>query len=190
MKAALYVRVSMGNVGDEREQNPDMQLHPMREECRRLGWEIVGEFVDRETGSSKLRPEFRRMLLKAKNKDCDLIFVWRLDRLSRFTPEEAIYVLYKLKLFGVYIKSLTEPIVDTTDNNPLPEHYRIPMISFVQAAAFDERLRIMQRTAAGIAQKKREGTWRGGRPKGKKDSTQRGRRWKAKPEVTVEGMFE
>jgi hypothetical protein len=45
----------MENVGtkdkpDDREQNPEAQLSPMRVECAKRGWEIAGEFTDRQTG--------------------------------------------------------------------------------------------------------------------------------------------
>ena len=48
-QVALYARVSDPNIQDtENSASIDQQLATQRGLCKRNGWQIVGEFVDRE----------------------------------------------------------------------------------------------------------------------------------------------
>jgi DNA invertase Pin-like site-specific DNA recombinase len=195
MRAALYIRVSMENVGteekaDPREQNPDLQLQPLRDYLQTHQMQEIGVFIDRMSGSEKTRPEFRRMLLKAKAQEFDIILVWKIDRFARFEPIESLLTLYKLNRMGVHVRSITEPYIDTTDSNPIPHEWRLVVMSMILSGAYAERKKISERTQAGIHVKKKSGAWKGGRPKGSKDSKPRARRWDKKPDVSVDDMFE
>ncbi|MBQ6639328.1 MAG: recombinase family protein [Lachnospiraceae bacterium] len=66
-----YVRVST------REQNEDRQLAVMRE----LGIPEENIFIDKQSGKDFNRPQYRKLLRKAK-KD-DLIYIKSIDRLGR-----------------------------------------------------------------------------------------------------------
>lgn len=185
----------MENVGtedkaDPREQNPDLQLQPIQDYMLKHQMQNAGIFIDRMSGSEKTRPEFRRMLLKAKAGELDIILVWKIDRFARFEPIESLLTLYKLNRLGVHVRSITEPYIDTTDSNPIPEEYRLVVMSIILSGAYAERKKISERTQAGIQVKRKTGAWKGGRPKGSKDSRPRSRRWDKKPEVSVEDMFE
>lgn len=167
----------MENVGtkeapDEREQNPEAQLGPMREECKRRGWEIVGEFIDRQTGTEMYRPEFKRMMEEVGR--AQMIMVWRADRFSRFSPLEALVVVEELHTRKIGFYSLYEPYASDLPENTTPEDMRLFLLhlSFMNAKA--ESKRISDRTKAGIAAKKADGTWKGGRPVGSTDKVQRG----------------
>ena len=176
----------MENVLDEREQNPEAQLEPMRNYCKAMGWTIIHEFVDRESGSSFLRPEFRAMIERLTQKEVDCLMVWKLDRLSRFKAIDALTLIAELKKRCIAIKSIQEPWADTTVANPTTD-----LLLFITAwIAEQERKSISDRTKAGIAAKKLDKTWRGGRPKGSKDKHPRAdRRWDKRPDLSVPDLF-
>ena len=99
-QVVLYARVSDPNIQDtENSASIDQQLATQRELCKRNGWQIVGEFVDREyykatqspkrgkvvnpSGERADRPQFLAMLEAVKAGDVDAVLCWRDDRLVR-----------------------------------------------------------------------------------------------------------
>lgn len=188
MRVFLYARDSMDEIGTEREQNPELQLFPMREECQRRSWNIEGEFIDRISGGELLRDQFHKMLQAAARKECDLVMVWKADRFCRFKPSEAIVVLYELESYGIAFYSLTEPYMSTLPENPIPEEWRTTISSIIFSAAYAERKKISERTKAGIAAKKLTGDWHGGRPKGSKDKQER-KSPRFKPDIRPGDLF-
>lgn len=184
-KVFMYARVSKDDRG-EREQNPEAQLLPMREECRTKGWEIVEEFVDRHTGGEMNRPRFKAMMERVARKEADAVMVWKVDRFSRFDPMEAVVVLYYIREYGVGFISLMDPDASTI-SNPLPEILRLPILALKLAFAAMERESISMRTKAGIAAKRAMGQWKGGRPKGSLDTAPR--KVSISQDISVEDMF-
>ena len=77
-QAAIYARVSTRD-----KQETMNQLTQLRELCRRQGWLVVSEYIDRETGSVSTRAEFQKMLLHASQRKFDVLLFWALDRLTR-----------------------------------------------------------------------------------------------------------
>ena len=207
MRVFLYARVSTDAAKEW--QDPNRQLVPMREYCQKKGWEVVAEFIDFLSGSDRHRPEFRQMLIRAKNGECDLIFVDELSRLSRFSATDALFLIKRLKdKYKVSIKSHSEQYIDTQEENPLGEVF----LFFISWIAAQERKLIKARVKSGIANKRKclkspdgkhkvenakcilcgaegKAIWKGGRPKGCRDAQQRERRWKVKPAVDVEDLF-
>src|SRR4051794_24937740 len=49
LRAGLYARVST----EDRGQNPETQLRPLREYAERRGFSVVGEFVDHASGTTE-----------------------------------------------------------------------------------------------------------------------------------------
>jgi DNA invertase Pin-like site-specific DNA recombinase len=60
-KIALYARVSTKDKG----QDPENQLHILREFARTQGWEIAREYVDHVSGKSSDRAQFQRLFVDA-----------------------------------------------------------------------------------------------------------------------------
>ena len=59
MRAAIYVRVSTANSG----QDPTMQTRELVEYCERRGWKVVDEYVDVGiSGAKEKRLELDRMV--------------------------------------------------------------------------------------------------------------------------------
>lgn len=57
MRVALYGRVSTKDKG----QDTENQLAQLRQYAASMGWQIVFEFVDHETGSKSDRQQFTEM---------------------------------------------------------------------------------------------------------------------------------
>ena len=79
MRAAVYARVS---TADGR-QDTENQLAELRGFASRQGWQIMGAYIDHESGGRADRAEFRRMFGDAAQRKFDLVLVWALDRLTR-----------------------------------------------------------------------------------------------------------
>jgi DNA invertase Pin-like site-specific DNA recombinase len=111
MKVALYARVST----NDKDQNPETQLRPLREHARTLAdAEVVGEFVDRASADDlRGRRAWRQLLEAALQRQVDLIVVWRLDRAFRSVVDGAT-TLQTLRSSGCGIRTLQEPWIDTT----------------------------------------------------------------------------
>ena len=79
VRVALYARVSTRNHG----QDTEVQLRELRQYCQRQGWEIVGEYTDRITGTKARRPGLDKLMADAANHVFDVVLVWRWSRLAR-----------------------------------------------------------------------------------------------------------
>jgi DNA invertase Pin-like site-specific DNA recombinase len=163
LKVALYARVSLeeGNKDDRRYQEPENQLEPLREWARRIGADIVEEYVDRGSGADPNRPRFRQMLQDAMMMRFTVILVWKFDRFTREPLFVAVGRIQKLRDRGIGLKSFTEEWLDTAKENPMGD----VILSMMAWAAANERQKISERTKAGIARRRNIGQWRGGRPK-------------------------
>jgi len=146
MKVAIYARVSTFD------QNPESQLHELRDFAKRRNFTIAEEYVDHSTGLIERRPkqaEYHRLLKDAHARKFDCVLVWKFDRFAR----SLVSLLDALKTFealGVSFISLTQQIDTTT---PMGRMF----FSIVGAFAEFEREVIVERTKAGIANARRKG---------------------------------
>lgn len=149
---ALYARVSTVNG----HQDPEMQLREMREYASRRGWEIIGEYVDRMTGSKESRPALNRLMADAKQRKFDAIVVWKLDRLAR-SLKHLVTALAEFESLGVQFVSLRDNLDLTTPSGRL-------MFQIIGAMAEFERALIQERVMAGLRNARSKGKTLG-RPK-------------------------
>jgi DNA invertase Pin-like site-specific DNA recombinase len=164
MKIALYGRVSKS----DKSQDPQNQLVPLRDYAKALQGEIVQEYVDLASGSGAVdRVNFLRLLEDADKHKFDLVLVWALDRFSREGIGNTLGYFSRLKRNGVAIKSFQEGWLDTRDQG-LGEL----LIAIFSWVASQERLRIVERTRAGLDRARSEGK-KLGRPEGSKDRKRR-----------------
>src|SRR4051812_37454819 len=105
MNVALYARVST----NDKDQNPETQLRPLREHVRtRSEVVVVGEFIDQASADDRRgRRAWRRLLELALQRKVDLVVVWRLDRAFRSVVDGAT-TLQALRSAGCGIRSLQE----------------------------------------------------------------------------------
>jgi DNA invertase Pin-like site-specific DNA recombinase len=147
MRTAIYARVSTKDKG----QDTENQLVQLREFASKQGWQIVREFVDRETGSKSDRMEFQAMFEAASQRKFDLLLFWALDRLSREGVLETLQHLNRLTSYGVGYRSFAEQYFDSCGI------FKDAVIAIMATLAKQERIRMSERTKAGLAQARRNG---------------------------------
>lgn len=114
----------------QQEQSIEGQARDCRAYCERMGYTVVGEYVDRAlSAKTDNRPEFRRMISDASKKQFQYVIVWKLDRFARNRFDSAIHKA-ALKKHGVKVLSVMENIADTPDGallegilESMAEHY-------------------------------------------------------------------
>jgi DNA invertase Pin-like site-specific DNA recombinase len=158
MNAALYARVSTKDKG----QDVSNQLLQLREFCRKQGWEIVTEFIDKASGKHGDREQFQKMFAAASRREFDLVLFWSLDRFSREGTVETLQHLQRLTSYGVAWRSFTEQYLDSTGI------FKDAVIGILAAVAKQERVRLSERVQAGLERAKAQGRV-GGRPKVKRE---------------------
>jgi DNA invertase Pin-like site-specific DNA recombinase len=161
MKISLYARVSTKDKGQETEN----QLVQLREFAAKQGWQITREYIDRETGGTSDRAQFQAMFADASRGKFDLVVFWSLDRLSREGVLETLQHLNRLTACGVGYKSFTEQYLDSCGI------FKDAVIGILAVIAKQERVRLSERTKAGLAIARSKGR-RIGRPRLKVHSSQ------------------
>lgn len=164
MKVALYTRVSKDEKDENKKQyqNPENQLQPLRDYCKLYGYEIYKVYTDKMSGANPSRPEFRQMMNDAMLHRFSGIVVWKLDRFSREGIMPTMAYIQKLKDRKVWLKSMTESWLDTSQ-----EGITEIVLAIMSWASAEERKKISERTKAGIERLRKKGKWKGGRPKKK-----------------------
>lgn len=140
MKIAIYCRVSTKDKGQEVEN----QLVQLRDFAAKQDWTVTREYIDHESGSRADRPQFRQMFQDASQRRFDLVLFWSLDRLSREGVLQTLNYLSRLTSYGVGYRSFTEQYFDSCGI------FREAVIAILATVAKQERLRISERTKAGL----------------------------------------
>jgi len=153
MNVALYSRVSTKDKG----QDVENQLRQLREFCDRQGWNVVREFVDHASGKRSDREEFQALFVAASRREFDLVLFWSLDRFSREGVYETLQHLQRLTAYGVGYRSFTEQYLDSCGL------FKDAVISILATIAKQERVRLFERTIAGLQRARSKGRI-GGRP--------------------------
>jgi DNA invertase Pin-like site-specific DNA recombinase len=151
---AIYARVSTAGNG----QDTENQLMQLREYTTRQRWQIVGEYIDQASGKTSERDAFKRLFEDASRRAFDVVLVWALDRFTREGVLETFDHVRRLTNSGIAFESYTEQHFRTT--GPAGEL----MLAIAAWIAKQERIRISERTKAGLARARRQGKVPG-RPK-------------------------
>lgn len=152
-EVAIYARVSTRD-----RQEVKNQLRELRLFCRKQGWPIAGEYVDRDSGGKADRPEFRRLFEDAHRRKFDMVLFWALDRFSREGVLRTLTYLNDLESAGVEFKSYTEQYLDSSGL------FKEAILAILATLAKQERIRLSERVKAGLARARQEGK-RLGRPR-------------------------
>jgi DNA invertase Pin-like site-specific DNA recombinase len=147
MRVALYGRVSK----DDGKQDTENQLDELREFCKRSGWSIEREYLDRASGKTAERLQFKKMFEDAAKRKFDLVLFWALDRFSREGVLETLNHLQRLSAWGVGWRSYQEAYFDSCGP------FKDVVVSLMATLAKQERLRISERTKAGLQRARRAG---------------------------------
>jgi DNA invertase Pin-like site-specific DNA recombinase len=136
----------------KRKQEVENQLRQLREYCQRQGWTIAHEYIDHVSGKrADNRKDFQRMFADASQRQFDVVVVWALDRFTREGVHQTFDHIRTLSQYGVQFESFTEPHFRTT--GPAGEL----MIAVAAWIAKQERIRISERTKAGMERVKASG---------------------------------
>ena len=154
MRAAIYARVST----KDGRQDTENQLRQLRAFAETQEWIVVHEYVDRASGKRSDREQFQRMFESASQREFDCLLFWSLDRLSREGTVETLNHLQRLTGYGINYRSFTEQYLDSTGI------FKEAVIGILAAVAKQERMRLSERTIAGLQRAKDQGRV-GGRPK-------------------------
>jgi DNA invertase Pin-like site-specific DNA recombinase len=85
------------------------------------------------------------MFEDASRRKFDLLLFWALDRLSRKGALRTLQHLDRLESYGVGFRSYTEPYFDSCGI------FKEAVVSIVATLAKQERIRLSERTRAGLA---------------------------------------
>lgn len=152
MRICLYGRVSTDR------QETRNQITQLREFAAKQEWQIVHEYVDVASGKSSDRQQFKALFAAASRREFELVLFWSLDRFSREGVFETLKHLQTLTGYGVGYRSFTEQYLDSCGM------FRDAVISILAVIAKQERVRLSERTLAGLARARAQGRV-GGRPR-------------------------
>jgi DNA invertase Pin-like site-specific DNA recombinase len=144
-RVAIYARVSTSNGS----QDPEMQLRELREYAKHRELAIVGEYVDKMTGSKDSRPALNRLMADAHQRKFDAVLVWKLDRFGR-SLRHLVNALAELEALGLSFISLRDNLDLSTPSGRL-------MFQIIGAMAEFERSLIQERVKAGLRNAKAKG---------------------------------
>jgi len=159
MRTALYARVSK----KDSKQDTENQLRQLRQFASTQGWDVVHEYVERASGKHSDREQFQKMFAAASRREFDILVFWSLDRLSREGTVGTLNHLQRLTGYGVNYRSFTEQYLDSTGI------FKEAVIGILAAVAKQERVRLSERTLAGLERARAQGRV-GGRPKAEDDA--------------------
>jgi putative DNA-invertase from lambdoid prophage Rac len=154
-KCIIYARVSTSEG-----QETDNQIFQLKVYAESQEWEVIDVITDTASGGldSKERQGLNRVFKLAHQKKFDTLLFWSLDRLSREGSRKTISYLQELETKKIDWHSFTEPYISSLGI------FSDAIISLLAALAKQERIRIAERTRAGMQRAKKNGA-KFGRPK-------------------------
>ena len=154
-KCVIYARCST------RDQETDNQVAQLKDYAAKQGWEIVDVVVDVCSGGKGLkeRPGLDKVFNLARRRRFDVLLFWALDRFSREGSRKTIGYLAMLDDAGVDWHSFSEPYISSLGI------FKDAIIAILSALAKQEKVRISERTKAGLERTVRVNNTRLGRPK-------------------------
>jgi DNA invertase Pin-like site-specific DNA recombinase len=163
-RCAIYLRVSK----TDGSQSVDNQRPEVEQLARARGFDVVRVYEE-QASAAKHRPEHERMMCDARRGAFAVLVIWALDRFGRSMIGNMQDVT-ELDRIGVTVVSVRESWLDT--GGPV----RALLIAIFSWCAEQERLRLVERTKAGLAAARRRGR-RLGRPRAeRRHADQRGAR--------------
>lgn len=152
-KCVIYTRVSTKEQADN-----NMSLATQKKLCEQFcaknNYEIVSYFGGTyESAKNDERKEFNNMLnfIKKSKQEISFIIVYSIDRFSR-SGANAIYIKEQLKMQGVAVQSVTQPIDANTASGSLQQNIQIIF------SEYDNQLR-RDKCITGIKEAMLRGEW-------------------------------
>ncbi len=154
-KVLIYARCST------LDQETENQIGQLKRYAETQGWEMLDAITDNMSGAKGIidRKGLERVFSMAHKRQFDVLLFWSLDRLSREGSRKTIEYLSRLESIGVDWHSYTEPYLSSMGV------FKDAIISLLASLAKQERIRIGERTRAGMERVRRLGIKTIGRPK-------------------------
>jgi putative DNA-invertase from lambdoid prophage Rac len=164
-RVLIYSRVSTAD------QDAENQVAQLRGYAAAQGWSVVDAITDTCSGATAAseRAGLGKVMTLAHQRRFDVLLFWSLDRFSREGSRKTIGYLTELEQFGVGWHSFTEPYISTLGV------FSDAIIALLSALAKQERLRIGERTKAGLERARANGKTLG-RPRTATDRVEEARR--------------
>lgn len=154
MKAALYARVST----EDKNQNPETQLHALRQFCETAGWEVYREYVDRASAKDYVnRRQWQQLQKDGRQRKFKVVLVFRLDRAFR-SVRECVTCLGDWHERGIAFKSLGEDVIHTGTSQGRFVLHIMAAVAELESGVIGDRV------AAGMARAKAQGRRIGRKP--------------------------
>ena len=147
MKCALYARVST----DDRTQDPENQLIPLREYCERSGIVIYREYVDHARAKDHIhRTAWQQLQKDARQHKFKVVLVFNLDRAFR-SVRDCVNCIEDWQERNIGFKCLKQDVVDTTTSMGRFALHVLAAAAELESSLFGDRV------AAGLARAKAQG---------------------------------
>lgn len=112
-RAVAYARFSSDM---QREESIEAQLIAIKTYAESNGYVVIKAYIDKAiTGTTDNRPEFRRMMLDARNQEFDTVIVHKFDRFAR-DRNLSLTAKNTLKKFGISLLSVVEHLTDDPES--------------------------------------------------------------------------
>ena len=147
MRCVIYGRVSTDK------QEAENQITQLKEYAARQQWEVVEVVTDICSGgkSAAERAGLNKIFKMAHQKKFDVLLFWSLDRFSREDSRKTLEYLTRLADYRIKWHSYTEEYISSLGI------FADAIISIMAALAKQERIRISERTKAGLERVRRTG---------------------------------
>jgi len=155
LRAATYTRVSTVEQADTN-HSLEAQASALEAHAAAQGWDVTHRFADPGYSGTVLeRPGLSALLNAVREKQLDVVLVYRLDRLAR-KPALAYSLIETFTAANVGFKSVSEQMIDNT--TPMGK------VAFGVITAFAEweRDTFIQRSQSGTHKAIEKGLWPGG----------------------------
>ena len=157
-RAAIYIRCSSDEAKKEG-YSPETQREKVQHNIEENGWQINNNHIYSDigfSGGTDNRPGLQQLLQDAKNKEFDVVIVFRMDRFFR-NLRLLLNTVGELRDLGIEFKSVTEPF-DTS--NPTGR------AMFANVGVFAEWMREigLESRDEGMIKAMKAGKWLGGTP--------------------------
>lgn len=167
-QCVIYARCST------KDQETDNQVSQLREYAIKQEWEVTEVVIDICSGgkSAKERLGLDKVFTLARKRKFDIVLFWALDRFSREGSRKTIGYLSVLDDAGVDWHSYSEPYISSLGI------FKDAIIAILSALAKQEKVRISERTKAGLERTVRVNGTRLGRPKTDPDKIAKAKRFR------------
>lgn len=144
-----------------KEQETENQVCQLKDYADKQGWKVLEVIRDTCSGGtdSKDRVGLNKVFGMARQHKFDILLFWSLDRLSREGSRKTIGYLSQLDECGVGWHSYAEPYISSLGI------FKDAIIAILSALARQEKVRISERTKAGLERTRRVNGTRLGRPR-------------------------